>query len=224
MSTTRRRAYSIRRKLGNLYPEIKTQLHYKNPFELLVATMLSAQCTDKQVNAVTRVLFESLKTPEDFVRVSLERLEHVVYPTGYYHNKARNIKNCAKALLEKFNGEVPDTRDKLVSLPGVGRKTANVVIGAAFNKPGMVVDTHVARISQRLGLTTNKDPEKIEFDLMEIIPESAWSDFSLRLVYFGRQYCTARNPKCSECPINRLCNWEGKKLKAAELKAERQKS
>ncbi len=193
-----------------MYPEVKTQLHHKNPFQLLVATILSAQCTDKQVNQVTPGLFIRLKTPKDFAGAPIEELEALIHATGFYHNKAKNLKNCARALLEEFDGIVPGTLDELVRLPGVGRKTANVVLGAAFGVPGMVVDTHVSRISQRLGLTGNKDPVKIEFDLMKIIPRPSWSDFSLHLVYFGREVCSARNPKCPGCPLNRLCPYPDK--------------
>ncbi len=186
-------------------------MRHQNPFELLVATILSAQCTDKQVNSVTRDLFKKLTTPDDFAKVPIRTLEWLIRPTGYYHNKAKNIKNCAAALIQNFNGRVPATLEELVSLPGVGRKTANVVLGAAFGIPGMVVDTHVARISRRLDFTRHKDPVKIEFDLMKIIPKRAWNDFSLYLIYFGRQYCTARNPKCPSCPVNGLCKWPDKK-------------
>ena len=206
----RARADKIRKILRKTYPEVRTQLRHRNPFELLVATILSAQCTDRQVNSVTKSLFSKLKTPEDFVRVSPKTLEKLIHSTGFYHNKAKNIKNCARALLENFDGVVPDTLEALTSLPGVGRKTANVVLGAAFGIPGMVVDTHVGRISQRLGFTTHKDPVKIEFDLMEIVPKRAWNDLSLHLIYFGRQYCMARNPKCPICPVNRLCHWPDK--------------
>lgn len=191
--------------LETMYPEVKTQLDYRNPFELLVATILSAQCTDKQVNAVTPQLFATFSTPNDFANAPLEDIERLIKPTGYYHNKAKNIKNCAKELLAKFNGVVPNTLEQLIQLPGVGRKTANVVLGAVFGIPGIVVDTHVARISKRLGLTTETQPEKIEKDLMEQIPKKDWSDFSLRLVYFGRSICTARNPKCDHCPLNDSC-------------------
>jgi endonuclease-3 len=175
-----------------------------------VVTILSAQCTDNQVNAVTPLLFKRLSCPQDFVKAPIETIEALIRSTGYFRNKAKNIKNCSKVLMDKFGGIVPDTLDELVTLPGVGRKTANVVLGAAFGKPGMVVDTHVARISQRLDLTNNKDPVKIEFDLMKVIPKHVWIDFSLQLVYFGRQYCTARNPNCSACPINHLCRWPEK--------------
>ncbi len=210
MLTDKPRIDKIRKILRKTYPHIKTQLRNRNPFELLVATILSAQCTDKQVNAVTPVLFKTLSTPQDFAGVHLKTLEKLIRSTGYYRNKAKNIKNCSKTLIDKYNGEVPTTLEELVTLPGVGRKTANVVLGAAFGKPGMVVDTHVARISQRLDLTRNKDAVKIEFDLMKVIPKRSWRDFSLHLVYFGRQYCTARNPKCPMCPIKKLCSWHGK--------------
>ena len=201
------RADKIRKILRKNYPEVKTQLFHKNPFQLLVATILSAQCTDKQVNQVTPVLFKRLKTPDDFAAEPLKSIEKLIRPTGFFHNKAKNIKNCSKALLGHHNGEVPQTLDELVKLPGVGRKTANVVLGAAFGIPGVVVDTHVARISNRLGLTENKDPVKIEFDLMEIIPKRAWNDFCLQLIFFGRETCMARKPKCPTCPLNKLCPW-----------------
>jgi endonuclease-3 len=199
------RADKIRKILRSTYPEVKTQLLHRNSFELLVATILSAQCTDKQVNSVTKRLFSTLKTPDDFVKAPLETIENLIRPTGFFHNKAKNIKSCAKKLIEKFNGKVPGSLDELVELPGVGRKTANVVLGAAFGIPGIVVDTHVARISQRLELTLNKDPVKIEYDLMKIIPQKDWSDFSLQLIFFGRDTCTARKPKCPTCPLNKLC-------------------
>ena len=201
------RADKIRRILRGVYPEVKTQLFHQNPFQLLVATILSAQCTDKQVNQVTPVLFKRFKTPADFAAAPLTSIEKLIRPTGFFHNKAKNIKNCSKAILERHGGQVPQTLSELVKLPGVGRKTANVVLGAAFGISGVVVDTHVARISGRLGLTENKDPVKIEFDLMEIVPKRAWNDFSLQLIFFGRQTCMARKPKCPTCPLNKLCPW-----------------
>ena len=204
------RADKIRKMLRRIYPDVKTQLLHQNPFELLVATILSAQCTDKQVNQVTPLLFKNLKTPADFAAVPLKTLENLIRPTGFFHNKAKNIKNCAKALLSQHNGEVPRTLEALVKLPGVGRKTANVVLGAAFGIPGVVVDTHVARISRRLGLTENKDPVKIEFDLMGIVPKRTWSDFSLQLIFFGRSTCTARKPRCPQCPLEKRCPWPHK--------------
>ena len=199
------RIANILKILKTTYPKVKTQLYYKTPFELLVATILSAQCTDKQVNRVTKTLFNRLKSPDDFARVPIDTLENLIRPTGFYHNKAKNIKNCALTLIEQYQGEVPHTLEKLIKLPGVGRKTANCVLGAAFGTPGIVVDTHVARISRRLGLTQNKDPVKIEFDLMEIIPKKEWNDFSLRLIYLGRAICKARKPACLSCPLKELC-------------------
>jgi endonuclease-3 len=199
------RADAIRRILRSTYPQVKTPLFYRNSFELLVATILSAQCTDKQVNSVTPLLFKTLRTPDDFVKTPLQTIENLIRPTGFFRNKAKNIKNCARELKENYNGEVPASLEGLVKLPGVGRKTANVVLGAAFGIPGLVVDTHVARISQRLKLTVNKDPVKIEHDLMKIIPKKDWSDFSLQLIYFGRETCTARKPKCPTCPLTGLC-------------------
>jgi endonuclease III len=207
------RSVKIQRILKKTYPEVKTQLRHANPFQLLVATILSAQCTDKQVNSVTTDLFNHLKTPRDFASVSNEALEELIRPTGYFRNKAKNIKNCSKSLLEKYGGQVPQTLDELVKLPGVGRKTANVVLGSAFNIPGIVVDTHVARISKRLGLTKSNNPVKIEYDLMEIIPRENWNVFSLQLIYFGRAICKARNPLCPTCPIYDLCDFPHKILK-----------
>jgi len=201
------RISNILKILKTTYPDVKTQLFHKNPFELLVSTILSAQCTDKQVNQVTKNLFKTLKTPEDFARVSKDTLEQLIRPTGYFRNKAKHIKNCSITLIEKHHSEVPKTLDEMVKLPGVGRKTANVILGAAFGIPGIVVDTHVARISKRLELTNHKDPVKIEFDLMQIIPKKEWSDFSLQLIYFGRETCKARNPVCATCPLNLICRY-----------------
>ena len=198
-------AEQINRILKATYPEVKTQLHCRNPFELLVATILSAQCTDNQVNAVTTLLFQKLALPADFAAAPLGEIEAFIRPTGYFRNKAKNIKKCSQKLIEKYNGQVPGSLDELVTLPGVGRKTANVVLGAAFNIPGIVVDTHVGRISKRLGLTENSDPVKIEFDLMKLIPQNDWSDFSLRLIFFGRETCKSRTPRCPGCPLRDLC-------------------
>ena len=210
MKQLKPRADKIRRALKKIYPEVETQLFHHNPFQLLVATILSAQCTDKQVNQVTPVLFKHLQTPSDFAAAPVQSIEKLIRPTGFYHNKAKNIKNCARALLDKHDGEVPQTLDALVKLPGVGRKTANVVLGAAFGIPGVVVDTHVGRISNRLGLTDNKNPVKIEFDLMALIPRRDWNDFCLRLIFFGRETCTARKPACPKCPIKKVCPWPHK--------------
>ena len=201
------RTDKIRKILRNLYPEVNTALLYKTPFQLLVATILSAQCTDKQVNRVSEELFQHLKTPVDFANVPVRTLEKYIRSTGFFRNKARNIKNCSKVLVEDYNSELPQSLEEMVKLPGVGRKTANVVLGAAFGIASVVVDTHVARLSGRLGLTRHTDPVKIEFDLMKIVPRHAWNDFSLRLIYFGRATCTAQKPKCSKCALNKYCPW-----------------
>ncbi len=201
------RSDKIRKILRATFPNVKTQLKYRNPFELLVATMLSAQCTDKQVNSVTKQLFKNLKTPYDFANASNKTIEELIRPTGFFRNKAKNIKTSSRILIEKYKGNVPDSLDELIKLPGIGRKTANVVLGSAFGIPGIAVDTHVARISKRLGLTENTDPVKIEFDLMKIIPKNDWSDFSLQLIYFGRAVCRARKPGCNVCPLNDKCQY-----------------
>jgi endonuclease-3 len=206
----KKRTDQIRKILRTIYPDVKTPLSHETPFQLLVATILSAQCTDKQVNRVTAVLFEQLKTPTDFADAPIKTLENYIHSTGFYHNKAKNIKKCSRQILDTHNGRVPQTMAELVKLPGVGRKTANVLLGAAFNTPGMVVDTHVARISRRLGLTTHKDAVKIEYDLMKIVPQRSWNDFSLQLIFFGRATCSARRPKCPECPVAKLCPWPDK--------------
>jgi len=204
------RIKKIRQILKAKYPDVKTQLHHNNAFQLLMATILSAQCTDRQVNSVTPKLFAKLQTPADFAKAPIKQIETLIHSTGFYHNKAKNLKNCAKTLIELYNSEVPDTLEELVKLPGVGRKTANVVLGAVFKIPGMVVDTHVARISQRLDLTANKNPVKIEFDLMKVIPEDEWNDFSLWLIYFGRAVCNARTPDCHTCFLDHLCKFPDK--------------
>lgn len=204
------RAAAIRRILNARYPEVRTPLRHRSPFELLVATMLSAQCTDIQVNRVTPGLFERMPRPEDFVRAPLAEIEALIRPTGFFRSKARNIQACCAALLRDHGGRVPGSLAELTALPGVGRKTANVVLGAAFGTPGVVVDTHVKRLAGRLGLTAHRDPHKIERDLMALVPEREWSGFSLRLIFFGRAVCTARKPKCPACPLRRHCPYPRK--------------
>ena len=194
-------------ELEKLYPKAICSLNYRNPFELLIATQLSAQCTDVRVNIVTKDLFKKYSSPWDFANTSLEQLQQDIKSTGFYRNKAKNIVNCSKKLIEKYNGEVPSEMEKLLELDGVGRKTANVVRGDAFNIPGIVVDTHVKRISNRLGLTKNQDPVKIEYDLMKIIPKIKWTLFSHQLVYYGREICAARKPKCDRCSLSLVCNY-----------------
>jgi len=193
--------------LKQRYPEVKTQLYHNNAFELLIATILSAQCTDRQVNAVVPKLFQHLKTPKDFIEVKTETLESFIHSTGFYHNKARNIKKCCEMLQSEYNGQVPGDLDKLVRLPGVGRKTANVVLGSVFGKQTIVVDTHVSRISQRLGLTLQKNPAKIEQDLMNCLPKTIWNDFSLQLIHLGRQLCMASKPDCENCFLSSWCEF-----------------
>lgn len=210
MKPSKKRIKNILQTLKTLYPNVKTQLTHRNAFELLIATILSAQCTDKQVNAVTPALFERFSTPAALATAPIREIEALIHSTGFYHNKARNIKKCCRMLMDEFLGEVPSTLEALIRLPGVGRKTANVVLGAAFNTPAMVVDTHVGRIASRLNLTRHTDPVKIEFDLMEIIPRTEWNDFSLYLIYFGRAYCMARKPRCPDCPLDAVCAYDNK--------------
>jgi endonuclease-3 len=200
------RVKKILRILRTTYPDVKTALRHENPMELLVATILSAQCTDERVNLVTRTLFKKLKTARDFADVSLSELEEMIRPTGFYRNKAKSIKACCEALVKKHGGKVPDNMEDLVQLPGIGRKTANVILGSAFGIPGIVVDTHVKRVSQRIGLTTEGDPVKIEFDLMPLIPKKEWTAFSHQMIWHGRALCNARKPRCSECPLLDLCD------------------
>ena len=188
------------------YPDARTELDWKNPLELLVATMLSAQTTDVQVNRVTQTLFAKYRTAEDYAYADPTELEEDIRPTGFYRNKARSLRNMAGALVEEHEGEVPGTMQELVALPGVGRKTANVVLGNAFGvDEGIVVDTHVRRVSGRLGLTENKDPVKIEQDLMKVVPQEDWTVFSHLLILHGRRTCKARKPDCPNCILNDIC-------------------
>ncbi len=191
--------------LRELFPNPECELDYKTPFQLLVATILSAQCTDKQVNKTTPYLFAKYPNASSMAKAPLEDIENLIKSIGLYKGKAKNILSASISICENFGGEVPDNMEDLVSLAGVGRKTANVVLGNAFNVPGMVVDTHVKRISNRFGMTKNQDPEKIEQDLMKIIPKNEWTDFSHRLVLFGRRVCEARKPNCVECKVSSIC-------------------
>lgn len=187
------------------YPEAKTALRHSNPLQLLVATILSAQCTDKLVNSVTPKLFKKYKSAKDFADTKQKILEADINRINFYKNKARAIIGCCKKILEDFKGQVPDNIEDLTSLSGVGRKTANVILGQAFGVPSIVVDTHVKRVSFRLGLTKNDNPEKIEMDLMKILPKKDWIFFSDSLIWHGRGVCKAKNPLCDRCPLNRLC-------------------
>jgi endonuclease III len=202
----RRRVAKIGRRLAKQYPDAICSLRFQSPLELLVATILSAQCTDVCVNKVTRTLFRKYPTAAHYARAKLAELERDIQSTGFFRNKAKSIQNCCRTLLEQYDGQVPKEIEQLVELPGVGRKTANVVLGTAYGiAVGVVVDTHVGRISRRLGLTCEKDPEKVEKDLMGQFPEKEWIALSHRMIQHGRRYCTARNPKCEECPLESLC-------------------
>jgi endonuclease-3 len=200
------RAAKIVRQLARTYAGATTALDWSNPLELLVATILSAQCTDERVNQVTKSLFLKYRTAADFAAASQGQLERDIQSTGFFRNKAKNIRACCQVLADRFGGQVPADMDALVELPGVGRKTANVVLGTAFGiASGVVVDTHVARLSSRMGLTQNKDPGKIEQDLQSLIPRRQWIDFAHYLIHHGRRVCAARKPNCEECPVSPHC-------------------
>jgi endonuclease-3 len=200
------RVKQIIRFLKGSYPDAKCSLNHSNPFELLVATILSAQCTDERVNIVTADLFRKYRKPEDYLRVSAKELQKDIRTTGFFRNKTKSIQGTARVLTESYGGAVPDTMEELLELPGVARKTANVVLGNAFGvKSGIVVDTHVTRLSHRLGLTEQKTAEKIERDLIELVPKKDWVIFSHLLIYHGRRVCKARNPSCAECVVEKLC-------------------
>jgi len=193
-------------RLAELYPSLEISLDWETPLELIVATVLSAQCTDERVNQVTRTLFEDYPDAEAYANAPLDELEEAVRPTGFFRNKARHIQGLARRILEDYDGEVPRRMDDLLTLPGVARKTANVVLSNAFGiHVGVVVDTHVRRVAKRLGLTDETDPKKVEEDLMNILPQDQWHAFPWRLILHGRNVCTARNPACGECPISDLC-------------------
>ena len=197
--------------LKNAYPDAKCSLDFTTPFEMLVAVILSAQCTDERVNKTTPSIFSKYSTPEDFVKMPLETLEELIHPCGFYKNKAKNIKLTAQKIVDEFGGEVPDTMDELLSLPGVGRKTANVVMLEAFNKPqGIAVDTHCKRLANRIGFSDEETPEKIAQDLLSLFPYEYLKDINHVLIYHGRAICTARSPKCKECPIKEFCRFYAK--------------
>jgi endonuclease-3 len=205
-----KRVKEIIRILSKEIPDSTIALKFSNPLELLIATILSAQCTDVKVNQVTVDLFKKHRSARDYAESSLAKLEEEIRPTGFYRNKAKSIQKCCQELGKRFGGEVPKTLEDLVTLPGVGRKTANVILGNAFGIPGIAVDTHVHRVSQRIGLTKNDDPVKIEFDLMEIVPKEEWTHFSSLLIWHGRKTCVARKPLCGICPIRKWCDYGSK--------------
>jgi len=204
------RSSVIHKVFKKLYPKPRVSLDYSNPLQLLVATILSAQCTDERVNKVTKSLFEKYRSADDYANATSGELEEDIRPTGFYKNKAKSIQKCCADIVLKHDGKVPGSLEELTSLAGVGRKTANVVLGAVFGVPGVVVDTHVKRVSGRLGLTMEKNPEKIENDLMALIPKREWTLFSNRLVLFGRSICSAKKPACGGCPLFNLCAWSQK--------------
>jgi endonuclease-3 len=216
LAPARERAGPIAAALAQLYPEATIALVHQNPLQLLVATILSAQCTDKRVNLVTPALFARYKTARDFADSDPAELEGYVKSTNFYRNKAKSIRACCRLLVERFGGEVPGTLDDLVALPGVGRKTANVVLGDSFETPGITVDTHVGRLSRRLGLTRFRDPVKVERVLMQLLPRADWTVVSHRLILHGRQVCFARTPRCEACALSPLCPKIGVKEPAAK--------
>ena len=201
----RERVPRIMAELDRLYPDPSTALDYRTPLQLLVATILSAQCTDKRVNMVTPALFARFPDAPAFAAAPIRELEKLIRSTGFFRAKARAIREMSRSLVQNYAGEVPRTLEELVRLPGVGRKTANVVLGDAFGVPGVTVDTHVGRLSRRLGLTRHTDAVKVEHDLMRLVPETAWTRFSHQLILHGRAICTARNPKCDACPLHPHC-------------------
>lgn len=200
------RAVKIIELLEKQYPKAEIALEYTNPLELLISTILSAQATDEQINAITPKLFKRFKTPEDFANADLKELEQYIKSSGFYHNKAKNIQNCCKTLVEKFHSKVPKTMEELLELPGVGRKTANIALANAYGIiAGIAVDTHVGRLAQRLGLSEKSDPNKIEQDLMQIVPKDQWMRITDLLIWHGRRVCTAKKPNCAGCVLNKIC-------------------
>lgn len=210
------RVKQIIKVLEKEYPDARTALKFRSPLELLVSTVLSAQCTDERVNMVTKDLFKKYRSAKDYVQVDQHELEEDIRPTGFFRNKAKAIKSFITVIVEKFNGEVPANLNDLVSLPGIGRKTANLVLSEAFDIPGIVVDTHVLRLSKLIGLTTNTDATKVEFDLMDIVPKEKWRPFSNLLILHGRAICIAKRPRHQECKIVDLCE-EGIRWKKEDL-------
>lgn len=205
MSDIKRRAAKIREGLAKLYPDAHCALHHNNALELLVATILSAQCTDERVNKVTPALFQRYPDARAFAESEQGDLETMIQSTGFFRNKAKSIRACCRMLVDQHGGKVPGTMEELVPLPGVGRKTANVILGNAFGVPGIPVDTHVTRLSRRMGLTEHEDPVKIEADLMKLIPKDEWTMFGHRMIFHGRQVCQARKPNCAGCAVAKWC-------------------
>ena len=210
MLKDRKRTDKIRKILRTIHPDVKTQLFHNTPFQLLVATILSAQCTDKQVNRVTRVMFNHLKTPADFANAPIKTIEDFIRSTGFYHSKARNIQNCSRTLMEIHDGRVPQTLEELVELPGVGRKTANVILNTAFGQPTIAVDTHIFRVSNRTGIAPGKNVNEVEHKLLKYITGEFRQDAHHWLILHGRYTCVARTPRCGSCIIEDLCEYRHK--------------
>ncbi len=204
-SETRKNARAIYRILSKTYPEVRCELDFKNPLQLLVAVVLSAQCTDKRVNAITPALFKKYKSAKDYAKAPLAEIEQFIYSAGFYHAKARHLQGLGRKIVEEFGGQVPATIEELTTLPGVGRKTANVVLGHAFGIPGITVDTHFGRLSRRFGWTTSLDPVKVEHEVGLLIPEKEWTNLSQRMIWHGRRICHARKPACGACPVAKIC-------------------
>lgn len=204
------RVIKIIKVFDRLYSDADCTLDYKDPLQLLISTQLAAQCTDARVNIVTQSLYKKYKNVFDFANADLSELEQDVKSTGFYRNKARNIKEACRMIIDKFEGNIPDNMNDLLTLPGVGRKTANLVLSDIYGIPGIVIDTHAKRLSNRIGLSKNEDPTKIEFDLMEIVPKESWSKFCHQLVYHGRAVCKARKPECAKCEILEYCDYGNK--------------
>ena len=204
-SETRKEARAIYRILTKTYPEIRCELDFKNPLELLVAVVLSAQCTDKRVNTITPALFKKYKKPKDYAKAPLAEIEEYIFSAGFHHAKARHLKGIGVKLIEEFDGKVPGNLEDLISLPGVGRKTANVVLGHAFDIPGITVDTHFGRLSRRFEWTTSMDPVKVEHEVGALIPQKEWTNLSQRMIWHGRRICHSRKPACGACPLAKVC-------------------
>jgi endonuclease-3 len=205
LAAKKKRAKAIYRVLSRRYPNVRCELDFNTPYQLLVATVLSAQCTDKRVNSVTPALFERFPNPKMMVAANLRTIESIIKSTGFFRAKARNIKDLSLKILKDFGGKVPSNLDDLVTLPGVGRKTANVVLGHAFDVPGITVDTHFGRLSRRFGWTDERDPVKVEFEVAELIPQVEWTNLSQRMIWHGRRICHSRRPACGACPLAKLC-------------------
>ena len=201
-------AVEIIKKLKEYYPDATCSLNFKTPFQMAIAVLLSAQCTDERVNKVTKKFFKDYSTPEAISKLAIDDIERYIYSCGFYKNKAKNIKKLAEVVITKYNGKLPEKMEELILLPGIGRKSANVIMLEAYNNPqGIAIDTHAKRISNRLGLSKHKEPEKIEQDLLKIIPKEMFRDVNHLLVWHGRNICDSRNPKCDKCPINTFCNY-----------------